>query len=210
MYFILICCHARLKYPLAIVNRALDTLGDQLLVGYNIGCTFGESIKTSLLASKFSSSKSQFCVAAYHGYVHNFTCQTQNHPNNIKDACLEDFEMMERLFSSSNGVAPLIQNATPFGRHLYIVLHLKQSDANKYLALGDMLLGNIKQAFDIVEKNVGLLYNIMAVEEITTGDLDRWQSEQAAYFASTLGKEADMDLVRVAYVELLVEYTDAL
>lgn len=77
--------------------------------------------------------------------------------------------MMERLFSLSNAVAALTQNATAFGRLLYIVLHLKQSDNDKYLALGDMLLGNIKQAFDIIEKNGGLLHSIMAVEEHNRG-----------------------------------------
>ena len=40
--------------------------------------------------------------------------------------------------------------------------------------------------------------------EVTRSDLETWQSEQVEYF-STLGKEPDEDLYKVAYVELLQE-----
>jgi hypothetical protein len=55
---------------------------------------------------------------------------------------LEDFETMERFFSGSNAAAGILRRATKFRRRLYLDLYLKQADADKYLQIGKMLLGN--------------------------------------------------------------------
>lgn len=146
---------------------------------------------------------------AYHGYAHNYYCQTQNHPNNIEGVGLEDFKTMERFFSGSNAAAGLIRHATKFRRSLYLDLYLKQADADKYLQIGNMLLGNYKQAHQIIRDEGLLLNEALEAEGITTADLDLWQSEQRQYFDSNLGKEPEEDLHRIAYVELLIEYADA-
>jgi hypothetical protein len=53
------------------------------------------------------------------------------------------------------------------------------------------------------------LNEALEAEGITTADLDQWQSEQLEYFNSNLGKEPEEDLHRIAYVELLIEYSAA-
>ena len=43
----------RAKYPLAVVNHQLDTLGEDQAVGYDIGCVFTSTVQASkLLAQK--------------------------------------------------------------------------------------------------------------------------------------------------------------
>ena len=113
---------------------------------------------------------------------------------------------MERFFSGSNAVAILTRNATKYNRRVFIELYFKQADADKYLALGDFLLGNYRQASDIIATEGNVLQQIMSVEGITEADLDQWQGEQREYFESTVGREAQEDIYRVAYVELLQEY----
>ncbi|RXW11468.1 hypothetical protein EST38_g14387 [Candolleomyces aberdarensis] len=197
------------KYPLSIVNRALNVLGPRLAIGYDIGCKFETTLKNSALGPRFLDSKSRCLVNAYHGYAHNYYCQTQNHPNNIEGVGLEDFETMERFFSGSNAAARLLRHATKFRRSLYLDLYLKQADADKYLQIGNMLLGNYQQAHQIIRDEGLLLNEALEVEGITTADLDLWQSEQRQYFDSNLGKEPEEDLHQIAYVELLIEYADA-
>ncbi|KAJ2930712.1 hypothetical protein H1R20_g6388, partial [Candolleomyces eurysporus] len=96
-------------------------------------------------------------------------------------------------------------------RQLYLELYLKQADTNKYLQLGKMLLGNYRQAHQIIQEEGSKLNKVLAVKGITTADLDQWQSEQQEYFDSNLGKEPNSEgsLHRTAYVELLMEYAEA-
>ena len=99
---IIILSLSRAKYPLAIFARALHVLGPRLLMGYDIGCVFQKTISSSSLGPQFAESKSRCCVNAFHGYSHNFACQTRNHPNVIDGVGIEDLETMERIYSSSN------------------------------------------------------------------------------------------------------------
>lgn len=185
-------------------------LGDRLAIGYDIGCTFGVSIANSPLGPRFKASGSRCLVNSFHGYAHNFQCQVQNHPNNIEGVGIEDFETMERYFAGSNAVAGLVRNATKYKRRLFMELYFKQADEDKYLALGDFLLGNYRQASAIIESEGKLLRDILEEEKITEDDLDRWQGEQREYFQSTLGRQSDDDVFRVAYVELLQEHAKTL
>ncbi|KAF6741184.1 hypothetical protein DFP72DRAFT_995472 [Ephemerocybe angulata] len=120
------------KYPLSILNRALEVLGNGLLVGYDIGCAFEGTIKSTTLGTRFVESGSRCCVNAYHGYAHNYACQVKNHPNNIEGAGIEDLETMERFFSASNATAPVIRHASKYRRRMILDLFLKQHDKDKY------------------------------------------------------------------------------
>ncbi|KAH0833455.1 hypothetical protein J3R83DRAFT_12574 [Lanmaoa asiatica] len=108
------------KYPLSIVSRAVDVLGPRLLIGYDIGCKLATTIASSPIGAKFEESKSRMCVDAFHGYTHNYTCQDRNHPNVIEGAGLEDLSTMERIFSASNQLAPVIRYATAYNRRTFI------------------------------------------------------------------------------------------
>ncbi|KAF6763533.1 hypothetical protein DFP72DRAFT_800794 [Ephemerocybe angulata] len=196
------------KYPLSILNRALEVLGNGLLVGYDIGCAFEGTIKSTTLGTRFVESGSRCCVNAYHGYAHNYACQVKNHPNNIEGAGIEDLETMERFFSASNATAPVIRHASKYRRRMILDLFLKQHDKDKYATVGLMLRNNYRQALDIIKEGTPLLDNILRESGHTRSDLDAWQRDQAAYFA-TLGKVPEKDLHKVAYVELLEELKDA-
>ncbi|KIJ60952.1 hypothetical protein HYDPIDRAFT_97727, partial [Hydnomerulius pinastri MD-312] len=93
------------KYPLAMVNKALQVLSDRLLIGYNIGCKLSIMIASSPLNSQFSTSQSCICVNAFHGYSHNYRCQDTNHPNVIQGAGLEDFGTMKCMSQKSGACA---------------------------------------------------------------------------------------------------------
>ncbi|KAF6757867.1 hypothetical protein DFP72DRAFT_1108913 [Ephemerocybe angulata] len=192
------------KYPLSIVNRALEVLGERLLIGYDIGCAFEGTIKSTTLGKKFTESGSRCCVNAYHGYAHNYACQCANHPNNIEGCGIEDLETMERFFSASNATASVIRYTSRYRRRLFLDLHLQQSDRDKYASLGLMLRNNYRQAIKIIEEGVPLLNAILSEIGASRADLDVWQRDQAQYFA-TLGKEPEEDVHKVAYVELLKE-----
>ncbi|PPQ84634.1 hypothetical protein CVT24_007189, partial [Panaeolus cyanescens] len=196
------------KYPLSIINRVLEHLGTQFMVGYDIGCSFQKTIQSTPLGKSFADSGSRCCVNAYHGYAHNFACQCANHPNNLEGLGLEDLETMERLFSLSNAVAIVIRYASKYRRRLFLDLFMRQYDMDKYANLGLMLRNNYVQALKIKLESTVVLDKIYEQRRILPGDLDKWHHDQATYFAS-LGKEPDADIHRVAYVELLQELRDA-
>lgn len=185
-----------------MVAKAVDTLGSSLLIGYDIGCVFGGTILSTSLGAKFRESGSRTCVNAFHGYSHNYACQCKNHPNNITGMGLEDLETLERVFSSSNTLSAVTRHASAFRRRLYIEMHFKQWDEDKYANLATMLRNNYHQALDII-KNDG-----HAVEEakrslgVTDEDLESWKIEQQEYFRM-LGDEPESKVHAIAYVELL-------
>lgn len=198
----------RAKYPLCIIKRALEVLGDRLLIGYDIGCAFRSTIMSTVLGQRFAELKCRACVNSYHGYAHNFACQCANHPNNIEGAGIEDFETSERLFAASNATAPVIRYATKYRRRKFLDLFFQQWDKDKYTNLGLMLRNNYKQALSIIQEKTPLLEAMLSDMGAREEDLDLWQVEQQTYFA-TIGKEPEADIHRVAYVELLIELRDA-
>ena len=190
------------------MKRALEILGDRLLIGYDIGCAFDSTVRSTSLAQQFMLGGHRFCVPSYHAYAHNMVCQTANHPNNITGAGLEDFETQERLFSASNATAPVIRYSSKYHQRMFLDLFLQQYDREKYTNLGLMLFNNYQQALQIIKEGEPVLQSTIFSLGVSTGDLDMWQKEQAEFFA-TLGKVPERDLHRIAYVELLEELRDA-
>jgi hypothetical protein len=194
----------RAKYPLAIISKALATLGDRLLAGSDIGCALSATIASSSLGERFQSLGWRCCVNAFHGYAHNFACQLKNHPNNVEGVGLEDLETLERVFSSSNAVASVTRHATAYRRRVFIDMFFKQWDEEKYQNSGVMLYNNYVQALDILAVNSQAVSEAMDSMDIKEGDLEKWRVEEAEYF-QTLGKEPEWDAHAVAYVGLLQE-----
>lgn len=178
------------KYPLSIVAKAMDALGSHLLAGYDIGCVFGGTILSSSLGAKFKESGSRTCVNAFHGYSHNYACQCKNHPNNITGMGLEDLETLERVFSSSNALAAVTRHASAYRRRLYIEMHFKQWDEDKYSNLATMLRNNYHQALDIIKNDGRAVEEAKISLDITDQDLESWKIEQEEYFL-TLGDEPE-------------------
>ena len=133
-----------------MVDKALSTLSDQLLIGYDIACKLSVTIGSSSLGTWFLTSGSHTCVDAFHGYSHNYGCQDTNHPNMIEGTGLEDFSVMECIFSMSNQLASITHYASAYTHQLAINVFFQQWDEDCYLNLGQTLQRNYLQALQII------------------------------------------------------------
>ncbi|KIY44307.1 hypothetical protein FISHEDRAFT_77502 [Fistulina hepatica ATCC 64428] len=104
------------KYLLAMTSKILELLGEKNILAYDIGCAFEGTLSHSSLANKAKDQSLHCCVNAFHGTAHNATCQSRYHPNVIDGMGLEDLEMLERIFSTSNQVAAVTHYASAFHR----------------------------------------------------------------------------------------------
>ncbi|KAI0259648.1 hypothetical protein BC834DRAFT_833130 [Gloeopeniophorella convolvens] len=125
----------RAKYPLAIVNEALDAFGDKVGLGYDIGCSFTEMIAKSSISEKAKAKGLRLVVPAFHGYAHKRLCQLSFHPLYAGGFGIEDLETAEWIFSSFNGLANVTRYASHFHRHQSINLYAQQHDDDKYQEL---------------------------------------------------------------------------
>ena len=115
---------------------------------------------------------------------------------------LEDLETLERVFSSSNALAAVTRHASAYRRRLYIEMHFKQWDEDKYSNLATMLRNNYHQALDIIKNDGRAVEEAKISLDITDQDLESWKIEQEEYFL-TLGDEPESKIRAIAYVELL-------
>ena len=84
---------------------------------------------------KASASNVLILVNAFHGYAHNHACQLENHPLYLKGCSLENFEVMEHVFSSSNAAAETIHLASKYHWMQSLDLHFQHWDKDKYVEL---------------------------------------------------------------------------
>ncbi len=195
----------RAKYPIALVARMLEVLGNDVLLGYDIGCVFEGTLTRTSLASAVAAKRWICCVNAMHGYTHEFGCRLRYHPNTIKGMGLEDLETLERLFSSLNAIAAGTRHMTAYRRRVFIDLFLRQWDAEKYLHLGDFLFNNYKQALKIIETNSLDVGHVLQDRGITEDDLTAYIKEEVEYFGQ-LGQEVEGDVISMNYVKNLQEW----
>jgi hypothetical protein len=144
-------------------------------------------------------------VNAFHGYGHNYSCQTRNHPNQVAGVGLEDLETLERIFSRSNELASITRYSTAYRQRELINEFFKQWDEDKYLNLTTMLLDNYKQALEIITNDTPALEEAKVSLDIRDDDLEQWEKEEAEYFR-TLGQEDQADVHVIAYAKLLHEF----
>ena len=197
------CCTSA-KLPLATVAKAIQTFGRRTLAAYDVGCSLVKTIHNSSLAEAFKETGSRVCVPSFHSYSHEYSCQVNFHPINITGTGLEDFETMERLFSWSNQLAPIIRYSSAYRRRLFIDLFAQQWDDEKYANLAKMLYDNFRQALKIIDETGVAVAEAMEEQHLSPEDLVRFAREERAYLA-TLGKEDAKDLRHVVYVEALQE-----
>ena len=126
----------RSKYPLAIINKALEVLGKDILVAYDIGCSFKKTLSSSTLGPTIEAMCLQMLIPAFHCYPHNWLCQLQNHPLYFKGIGLEDFETCERLFSFTNGCAGSTRHTSKYHRAQILDGQFQRNDREQYASLG--------------------------------------------------------------------------
>ena len=196
-------CSISVKLPLATVVKAIQTFGRDTLAAYDVG-SLVKTIQNSSLAATFKETSARVCVPSFYGYSHKYSCQLKFHPINITGTGLEDFETMERLFSWSNQLAPLIRYSFAYRRRLFIDLFAQQWDDEKYANLAKILFDNYRQAWKIIDETGTAVTQALEVQNLTPEDLVCFAQEEHTYL-TTLGKEDANDLRHVAYVEALQE-----
>ncbi|KAI0323535.1 hypothetical protein GY45DRAFT_1341373, partial [Cubamyces sp. BRFM 1775] len=201
--FVSACRHGA-KYPLAILDHTLDVHGDNTGYGYNIGCSFAKTVKTSrLVGPKAANAKTEFVVCAFHSYAHNRLCQLSNHPLYRDGYGIEDLEVMERVFSASNNVARFIWYASPFHYMQGLDLHFKQWDEDKYAELSNFLLNNYRQCLRIVLEYTVEIGQLQIQLGINEGTFKEWLAQEKA-FLSGLRNKPEGQVLEMAYVQALL------
>jgi Kyakuja-Dileera-Zisupton transposase len=132
--------YGRSKYPIAILSRLLDVLGEDVAVAYDIGCRFKITAGNSALGPRFAQQRWSFFVNAFHGWSHNRLCQLKNHPLFKTGYGLEDFETCERFFSFLNLTARPLRHSSQFHRRQFLELYMKVNDHDRYQNLGKHLV----------------------------------------------------------------------
>ncbi|OSD08236.1 hypothetical protein PYCCODRAFT_1441222 [Trametes coccinea BRFM310] len=192
------------KYPLVHVDHVIDVHGQDTGCGYDIGCSFKETVnKSPLLHMKALAAAIQFVVCAFHGYAHNRLCQLANHPLYLTGYGIEDLEGMERLFSASNNVARVIRYASPFHWMQSLDLHFTQWDEDKYSELSNFLLNNYKQSLRIIAENTVEVEQLKAELKIDDSAFKTWLEEEKT-FLSALREPPEEQVLETAYVQALI------
>ncbi|KIY64702.1 hypothetical protein CYLTODRAFT_456946 [Cylindrobasidium torrendii FP15055 ss-10] len=197
------------KYALSMTAKGLETLGDNVVQGYDIGCSYGETILHTSLAARFKSQHWRSCVNAMHGSLHEIICRLVNHPGIIEGLGLEDLEHLERIFSASNALAAGTRFMTAYRRRVFIDLYFRQWDDEKYSNLGNFLLGNYRQALKIIDDDEQVVLKALNDEGLCEDDLPQLFKDEIVYVQSMNVREPNEDAVAAEYVGLLQEYADA-
>jgi hypothetical protein len=106
------------------------------MCGYDIACAFWKTLMESRLGPKARELSFHMIVSAFHGHAHNRGCQLNWHPLYVEGTGRADYEGCERIFHSSNDLAPGTRYATTFHRRQAIEEHFTHWDEDKYASQG--------------------------------------------------------------------------
>ncbi|KAK7676308.1 hypothetical protein QCA50_020725 [Cerrena zonata] len=192
------------KYPLAIINHICRVHGHGIGCGYDIGCSFAETVKNSGLVGPIArESAIEFVVCAFHGYAHNRLCQLAHHPLYLDGYGIEDLEGMERVFSSTNGVARGIRYASQFHWTQALDLQFTQWDEDKYSELSKFLFNNYRQCIQIICEYSVDVKRLQDEFEVNNTDMEGWIKAEAT-FLRNLKDELDERVLECMYVQALI------
>ncbi|KAG9086850.1 hypothetical protein FS749_003328 [Ceratobasidium sp. UAMH 11750] len=191
------------KYPMAVVNKLITTHGDDIVIAYDIACSFFKTLmRSAKLARTFEISRARMIIPAFHAYAHSRLCQLVWHPLWQSSLGLEDFEWCERVFSYSNAVARCTRHATRSMRHRFIELHFRRWDNDRYASIGRFLYQNFVQAMSVVQEYNAHILALPPDAQVTDEEVDSLiQAEQT--YLTNLKTEPPRDALRVEYVTQL-------
>lgn len=121
---------------------------------------------------------------------------------------LENLETMERIFSSSNQLAPITRYASPYRRRVLITLFFDQWDQERYTSICEILYNNYRQALEIISEKTPALQEALEALKISAESLEVYEHEERDYFINLKDKDP-ADLREIIYVEALQKYWDA-
>ncbi|KAK0503746.1 hypothetical protein EDD18DRAFT_1305633 [Armillaria luteobubalina] len=193
-FFLLLCRHGSVllgadmvksgeqaKYPLAIVSRLLKVFGEQLGMGYDIGCKFGGTVSRSPLGELAKAKKFCVLVGLFHGHAYNRLCQLQHLSTYLTGLGLEDLEMLERFFSK----------------------HINRFESFEHIS--KFLCNNYHQALQIIETEPALKKSMHDLGVANKKEFDSWLKEEVTYL-SGLQREPPEETVEMEYFARLVHY----
>ncbi|KAK0461669.1 uncharacterized protein EV420DRAFT_1266632 [Desarmillaria tabescens] len=194
------------KYPLAIIDKLIDVLGDKLGVGYDVGCKFGTTINRSPIGPKARLHHYRSLVGLFHGHAHNRRCQLCNLGTYILGMGLEDLETCERWFSKSNSLASSTRHMSAYHRRLAIIMYMHHVDRNDaYENLSKFLCSNYKQALKIIKEIPALVQTMDVLGIESQSEFDKWLQEEKEYL-NGLTKEPEFETCAMEYYSQLVEF----
>lgn len=190
------------KYPLAAADQLIRTFGNNILLVYDIGCTFSATLSKSSIGNAAQEANFKCCTGSFHGAAHNRLCQLDFLISLQKGAGIEDGEGNEPMYSESNSLAPITRHASPYYRHLRIHMHFMKWDEIKYERLGDFFLNNYTAAWRTMKESLEILDTTKRM--VPDFDPDRqcpqWLDEEREYISS-LQVEPEDEKAKVLYLE---------
>ncbi|KAG1763804.1 hypothetical protein EV702DRAFT_982577, partial [Suillus placidus] len=209
------------KYLLTIVDALIDLYGQDIGVGYDVGCTFSKIVQDSpLLSTKAHDARIKFCINAFHGYAHNCLCQIQHHPLYLSGFGLEDLKTMERVFSASNAVSCTMRYTTQHHWTQGLNLHFQQWDDDNFffpfhqlpvLVLnfsGNCLMNNYVQAWGLIDEYTDAVASLSSSLGVAEDDLERWIDEERQ-FLMDLKEELSDCVLACSYIQALIDQDNA-
>ncbi len=110
------------------MDELLNLYGDDIGIGYNVGCKFGITVSRSPLGEH--ACEHRFCalVGLFHGHAHQHRCQLQHLRTYVLGLGLEDLEGCECYFAGSNALALGVRHASRYHRHQVITNYMRCKD----------------------------------------------------------------------------------
>ncbi|KAG8688508.1 hypothetical protein FRC08_011398 [Ceratobasidium sp. 394] len=188
------------KYGLATIDKLMRVFGAQILMGYDIACSFVKTLaRSALLGFRSKELGFDLSLGLFHGPAHRRQCQVLFHPQNRRGTGLTDFENCETLFSSSNRVAATTRLASKYHRHQRIDLFLEAWEDDTYSSLGSLLLRKYKHALKVHAEASDYLAKFPSIGEEL---LRRYFQEEKDYLSS-FESTPPLTTFAITYVELL-------
>lgn len=125
---VLIHLISRAKYPLACIEKLLNTFGKDLSGGFDIGCHFETMFNNSMLGPLAHHLTYKSLVDAFHGHAHNRLCQLSHLATYTTGLGLKNLGVCERAFSHSNALWGAIQYMSVFHCMQAITQYFEDTD----------------------------------------------------------------------------------
>ncbi|KAJ3833253.1 hypothetical protein F5878DRAFT_654388 [Lentinula raphanica] len=197
------------KYPLAILDRLFDVIGEDIGMGYDIGCGFGTTIATSPLGEKAKCLRFASLVGAFHGHAHSRLCQTSHLCTYINGVGLEHLEQCEPWFSASNELASTVRHMNTFHRRQAIARYCYHHDNfEAYSRLSKFIVDNYKQALEIEATRPALAKTMNDLGISSADTFEEWLKEERDYL-NGLKREPAEETLQMEYYQKLVKLQDA-
>ncbi|KAG6851742.1 hypothetical protein C0991_006578, partial [Blastosporella zonata] len=197
------------KYPIAVVAALLNAFGEDLGIGYNIGCKFKTTLDRSKLGECARKLRVKVLVGSFHGHAHNRICQLSHLATYVTGIGLEDLEGCEHFFSKSNHLATSVCYATPFHRQQKVAEYMAHTDAFETEQKSSLfLVNNYRQALEILAGH-DALHKTMVNQGIASTDVFYQWLEEEQFYLTSLAKEPIQETTGMEYYQRLVNLHDA-